>query len=515
MSSFALPASSSPTPARLGFVLKIGATLALLLLADWLSSAGRYWLGPTTTTGAQVGLFAGLWLVAIVALQPSIRRSRPASSAAVVALVLAGLLAFDPGSVFALLFLTAIALMVLLPRCAGFDNAWRWFKRLLLFALFSMFAPFQVLFSWGRVHGRRKRRSRFKTLGVIASLMLPLVGTGVFLVLFADANPLIGRFFDGLDLRTLFRALTPQRFVFWVMLAPVVWGILRPVRMRLLLQKGADTEAPARVIPGVSLASVTLSLVSFNLLFALQNALDIAFLWSGAPLPDGMTLASYAHGGAYPLIVTALLAALFVLVTLRPGSAMAASRLLRALVSLWIAQNIFLVASSILRTLDYVGMYSLTAWRIAAIVWMGLVALGLALICWRLIAERSAAWLINANVAAALLSVTVVTLLDPDAIAAQWNVRHNRELTGVGAVLDINYLRGLGPSALLPLIELQRQPIDPELQASLHWMEEDIRLRMERDQADWRSWTPRNAWRLAQAARPENVRPPLTNPSDR
>ena len=31
--------------------------------------------------------------------------------------------------------------------------------------------------------------------------------------------------------------------------------------------------------------SVTLSLIVFNPLFALQNGLDIIFLWSGAPLP--------------------------------------------------------------------------------------------------------------------------------------------------------------------------------------------------------------------------------------
>jgi hypothetical protein len=33
-----------------------------------------------------------------------------------------------------------------------------------------------------------------------------------------------------------------------------------------------------------------------------------------------MTLAEYAHRGAYPLIVTALLAALFVLIAFRQGS---------------------------------------------------------------------------------------------------------------------------------------------------------------------------------------------------
>ena len=97
-------------------------------------------------------------------------------------------------------------------------------------------------------------------------------------------------------------------------------------------------------LPGVSVASVTLSLILFNSLFALQNGLDLAFLWSGAGLPEGVTLAEYAHRGAYPLIATALLAGLFVLVTLRPGSETASAPLIRRLVVVWVGQNIFLAA---------------------------------------------------------------------------------------------------------------------------------------------------------------------------
>ncbi len=97
-----------------------------------------------------------------------------------------------------------------------------------------------------------------------------------------------------------------------------------------------------------------------------------------------MTYAAYAHRGAYPLIVTALLAAGFVLAALRPGSATANDPLIRRLVYAWVAQNIVLVISSILRLDLYVGIYSLTYWRIAAFVWMGLVAAGLALIIVRI-----------------------------------------------------------------------------------------------------------------------------------
>ena len=74
------------------------------------------------------------------------------------------------------------------------------------------------------------------------------------------------------------------------------------------------------------------SLILFNALFALQSGLDLVYLWGGASLPDGMSHAEYAHRGAYPLIVTALLAAGFVLIAMRPGGPAEQSRLIRPLV---------------------------------------------------------------------------------------------------------------------------------------------------------------------------------------
>jgi hypothetical protein len=212
-----------------------------------------------------------------------------------------------------------------------------------------------------------------------------------------------------------------------------------------------------------------------------------------------VTLAEYAHRGAYPLIGTALLAALFVLVTLRPGSVLAESRAVRRLVSLWIGQNVLLVASTMLRTLDYVEAYSLTRLRISALAWMVLVAVGLLLICYRLWRRRSDAWLINANLAAAAAVLTACAFVDLGAIAAQWNVRHTRDAGGAGASLDLCYLNGIGAASLLPLIELESRLVAPALRERVQWSRNLQMARLEARQADWRSWTFRGARRLAKA----------------
>lgn len=251
-------------------------------------------------------------------------------------------------------------------------------------------------------------------------------------------------------------------------------------------------------MPGVSVASVRLSLIAFNLLFAMQNLMDAAYLSGTIAMPKGITLAEYAHRGAYPLIVTALLAALFVIVTLRPGSSTAAVPMIRRLVVLWIAQNIVLVGSSILRTLDYVEAYSLTVLRISALAWMLLVAVGLMLICWRLLMAKSAGWLINANLAAAAVLLTVASFVDLGNVAAWWNIRHAREAGGTGAALDLCYLSELGSSSLLPLIELEKNPeLKPAFRERVQVVRDDIHRQLRSQMVH--AWTMRGEQRLQQA----------------
>jgi hypothetical protein len=491
---FATATADPPAPAaaprggrgRHSFAVKAVLAALLVALADrLLFDAGA---------GSVVGLYAAALLTALLATRSVILRSRSAIAAAGTALVFAGALLHDPSLLAFALFWTAAAMASLLPG-ASFDDGWRWAIRIVYQHLAAIFRPLRDL---GKL---RRARARTGPLGLsrgLLALALPLIGSVVFLALFASANPLIDEAIDRIDLSRPFAGLTLGRLLFWPLAGTAVWSLLRPTLLHLHRRTAALEEID---LPGVSLASVTLSLFAFNAIFALQNGLDIAFLWSGAPLPDGLTLAEYAHRGAYPLIGTALLAALFVLVTLRPGSEMAASALVRRLVYLWIAQNVLLVASTMLRTFDYIEAYSLTRLRISALIWMALVAVGLVLICYRLWRRHSAAWLINANLAAAAIVFTACSFADLGAVAAQWNVRHSREVGGRGTMLDLCYLNRLGASSLLPLIELESRRLHPSLRQRAAWSRNHQMDVLEARQAYWRSWTVRGALRLAEARR--------------
>jgi hypothetical protein len=444
--------------------------------------------------GGYFGLFAAALLAAMVAGRVGVRRDRRAWLAVLAAATFAFALVFDPSLLAWALFWVAAGMATLLPQTGRFDDGWRWAQRLAWQGLRAPFGPLLDLVRLSKV--RRAGRTGPGTLRAGAALLaLPVAGSAVILALFAAANPLVERALSALvpDVSVM---LVP-RAILWSLCFVMAWSLLRP-RLPKRLLPGFDGFAQMP-LAGVSVASVTLSLVVFNVIFAAQNLMDAAYLWGLAAPPQGMTLADYAHRGAYPLIATALLAALFVLVTLRPGSDTARSPAIRRLVTAWIAQNILLVASSMLRTLDYVEAYSLTRLRIAALAWMVLVGFGLAAICWRLLRGRSAACLINVNCAAAALVLASACFLDLGALAAWWNVRHTREVGGQGAALDLCYLEWLGDSSVLPLIELEARPgLTPDFHDRVQAMRADLQERLVERQ-DY-AWSLLGQWRASQAA---------------
>lgn len=449
-----------------GFWIKLVLAAALVALADWVFYQGGHSHGWLGLFGAVLALAAGLAM-------PALRHDRRALAALSLAVMMAGAMAIDATILPFLLFWIALGLAILLPGTARFDDGWRWAQRLFAHGFKALFGPLIDLFKLARVH-RRKPAAVQGLRRTLPALILPLVGSAVILTLFASANPVIESFFASLSL-TLPADLAFERIAFWGVVSVISWGVLRPRRTMPMF--GTFGGSGKLRLPGVSPVSVLLSLVLFNLLFAMQNAMDLAWLWGLVPLPQGMTLADYAHRGAYPLVLTALLAGLFVLVTLRPGSQTATSPLVRRLVMLWIGQNVVLVASAMLRLYDYIDAYSLTRLRIAALAWMVLVALGLGIILWRLLKEKSGAWLINANCVAVAALLLGYAFVDTGALAAQWNVRHAREVDDTGAGIDLCYLAELGTSSLLPLIELEGRPLEPVLLARVKTLRQMVQYR--------------------------------------
>ncbi len=343
--------------------------------------------------------------------------------------------------------------------------------------------------------------------GIIRQITIWLVPVGcalVFVWLFSSANPVIETVLARIDPSFLAQFADPGRLVLWLGIAIGVWPLLVP---RLFQKRRFKPGIPAGALPlpeGLLFgsASILRSLIVFNAIFAVQTALDLTYLWGGAALPAGMSHADYAHRGAYPLIATALLAGAFVLAAMRPGGAEEKNKFIRWLVYAWIAQNIMLCISSILRLDLYVEVYSLTELRIAAGIWMALVAVGLGLILVRIALRKPNAWLVASNCMVLLVTLYACAFVDFSAVIADFNVSHSAEMAGEGQELDAYYFIKLGPTALPALDRYMAQPRIAATKGdgsdnfeTLTGTRNLLRNRFHQRDLDWRAWSFRN-WRL-------------------
>lgn len=502
--------------------------LGLVVLADWL-----FFEQPIGWTASVFGLAL---LLAITLRSSTLLpggRGWPGRIVAGATLGLIAALVIHPGGLAVALGLLGLITLAAIDRGGWTSSVADWGRRWVVFigkAATQAIRDTVLQNKWLRSHHGGTtgllESSRLPGVGSVRAWVIPVGLSVVFIALFAVANPVVQRgvsqAWDAVSARItgLSEWLSLGRMMLWIGTAAAAWGLLR-VRLRTARphpRNSRQNEAAGFAtrldrVTGTSL--VVRCLVLFNAVFAVQTLLDARYLYGGAALPDGMTYAQYAQRGAYPLVATALLAGLLVLLTFRPGGAAQRSAWCRRLVGLWVAQNIVLMASAAWRLNLYVEVYSLTRWRVAAAVWMLLVAVGFAWLICRIVANRDNGWLLQRVALTAVVVLYGVCFVDVDRHIAEYNVTHCREVGGEGQPIDLAYLEKLGPAALpatqrlvetwapapgviesSPSYESRswRRDHTPyrleEAQALAVRLERDL----ERDLAGWRGWT----WRRSQ-----------------
>jgi len=466
---------------------KILLSVVMACAADWIFYA-QYngWFG---FTGLGVGIYALVLLTVVLLLNRKSLKSVPARAVVAANAVLGLSLINSPSILSITLYALLLATILIFAKRERVTDAVLWVKDVAI-------SVTGILSQWYRDHIKIGKLRQKKALKINLSLRyaaLPALLTISFCFLFAKANPVISDILDEIDFQFFGQLLSPARWAGWLLITITIWGILRPK-----FSLAVNSIAPPKEINldyWLNRNSIIVSLVVFNALFAVQNILDISFLWSGEPIPNGMTYAEYAHTGAYPLILTTVLAAIYVLITFGENSKKYQSPAAKAWIFAWIAQNIFLVSSSINRNIHYIEAYSLTYLRCAALIWMGLVAVGLMLIIIRIQLDRKNIWLINMNISTLAFTLYICSFINFGGIIADYNVRHAKEVTGesTSTFLDLQYMADIGPEALPALLWFEKNAAySPEKVKRARLLIGELSSSLGGMNMNWRLWTWRH-----------------------
>lgn len=475
--------------ARLGVAIGFGIAVELLLYAAPLGWLTAICVGALLTTIVGFGRVEALRSPAIL-------------------LAGAGLLAVvvEPHWASLLLAFLGLTSVAIVGQANVARDAWRWVRSVVRFIVTM---PRGLVSLLSGTSGKPELPDILSAFtAIVRQWIVPLSLASGFLVLFLIGNPLMA---DGMSsvLNFVFAGddFSLVDFIATVLRIGIVALLCWPFLHTPDLQLAATVLG--EVQEKVSLGTAFRTLVLCNLVFGLQNFLDLTVLWGGGMLPEDMTLSEYAHQGIYPLALAAILVGVFVLLALPAGGVAEKTHSTRWLTFLWLGQTFLLTASCLKRLDMYISAYSLTYMRTFAIVMTACIGVGLVWIFLRIAMRRSNRWLFTASTLTGLTFLFLGSVVDVGSRIAWFNVEHSREVGGEGVHLDVTYLRNaVGPSAIPALtwfLENRNTGIDQLRRTRVHDRPKIAQVALTQDfeklMKDHRAWTLRRYWLQKEIAR--------------
>lgn len=323
---------------------------------------------------------------------------------------------------------------------------------------------------------------QLKVLGLaprrLKLMMVPGAFFSVFFLIFSIANPifaeltghLISYVADGL--RWLLDGFSFSRFFFiltGLFLVGVVlyrWnnqkvygeelGHRDTIYRRQVRRKGIKSGTIA--LRSEHQAALVL-IFSVNVLLLIVNVIDIRWLWLNFNPHTAGNLARLVHEGTYMLILSILLSMGILIWYFRKNlNFYPENRLLKAAAYLWLAQNVILSVSVLIRCYHYINGYGLAYKRIGVIIFLGLVFFGLYTLYLKISRHHSFFYLIRTNTWAAWAVLAGLSLVNWDVLIVEYNLKHPNVSSGE---IDAYFLLTRSDKTL-PALDANRSKLKPD-----------------------------------------------------
>ena len=442
-----------------------------------------------------IGINCLLYLVVVIALlvltEPALIRQRNWTIAALTALISSVNLAWHGTEIAYLASVLGFFLMT------GFSIAPKasWFIALGNAANSLLWGPLQHLDRLFNPKEEQKRMGLSLSTRRLVVILIPLGIAGAFVALYRSANSVFDQFVASLtlDFFTFFWVMaTIVGFVLGLMLFyPSAWKALNTIDseaqsqlFRRLPQWRRSQKAkrqareerplnPAHLAPnanhfyasdanppvfnGKPISSTTglktellmgvVLLVMLNLLILGVNAIDVNYVWILQQVPKGLNHSEYVHGGVNSLIFSIVLAVSIILWFFRRNlNFYSKNGWLKGLAYGWIAQNAFLVLSTLGKNWMYVEFSGLTEKRIGVFIWLFLTLIGLTLTLIK-VRKRKSGWFMARNASWAFYAVMVLaTFVNWHRLIVRFNLNYATKPS-------VEYLLRLNDTVVPELIE--------------------------------------------------------------
>ncbi len=195
------------------------------------------------------------------------------------------------------------------------------------------------------------------------------------------------------------------------------------------------------------MAAITMGLVC--LLLIIVNTIDIIYVWFGFEYAPNEDLSARVHEGTYLLILSIVLSMVVMLIFFRKNlNFYKKNKTIRALSFFWLAQNVVLVTSVIIRNIYYINHQGITHKRIGVFIFLILTIVGLITLFFKISNRKSTFFLLLQNGWAVYTMLIVMALVNWDVMIVRYNVSHPNQ-----DQIDYVYLLGLSDEAVTILNE--------------------------------------------------------------
>ena len=405
--------------------------------------------GPT---GIGFPIWVAVLVVGMTALLRRLKRAAPPDARAwlVAAPLFAAGLAWRQSEPLQVLDVLATGVCLAMAAVSLRDPAWMLFTARLRDALWALFRVVRTTAAGvlpvalhARLDAQSLTAGRHDAGAIARAAAISAVLLAVFGMLLIRADPI---FASLLSIPQFDIGLVVSHVAVFAVFSWMVGGWSRSA-----LSDAAIALAPERFAFTLSSLDITMSLGVLNVLFAAYVGAQFTWFFGGESYlqaQTGLTASAYARRGFFELVWVAVLVVPLILGTRAVIAPEPAVRRRHTMLALPLVAMVgAMMLSAVLRLRLYVEYYGLTTERFFALVFMGWLAVVLALVCFTMLREQARLFLAGASLTG-LATLAALTVANPDVIIARVNLdrvatTQSRDAAG----LDLVHLATLGGEA--------------------------------------------------------------------